>query len=80
MILNFHRQAKALVAEGCPLSLIRRIKELDEVIHARELPFSDGEGFGDLEKRLEEHLALVGRERLAHEDEDGASAASEGTA
>ena len=80
MILNFHRQAKALVAEGCPLSLIRRIKELDEVIHARELPFSDGEGFGDLEKRLEEHLALVGRERLAHEDEDGAAAASEGTA
>ncbi len=80
MILNFHRQAKALVAEGCPLSLIRRIKELDEVIHARELPFGDGEGFGDLEKRLGEHLALVGRERLAHEDEDGASAALEGTA
>ena len=80
MILDFHRQAKALVAEGCPLSLIRRIEELDEVIHARELPFDDKEGFDGLAKRLEEHLALVGRERLAHEDEGGAAADSEGTA
>ena len=59
------------------MSLIRKIKELDEVIHIRELPFDDKEGFGDLEKRLRDRLTVVGRERLAREHEEDAAVAAD---
>ncbi len=65
IILGFHEQAKALVAEGCPLSLIRKIKPLSEVVHVRELSYDDKKAFGDLAHRLRESLATVGRERFA---------------
>ncbi|MDR3264406.1 MAG: V-type ATP synthase subunit A, partial [Synergistaceae bacterium] len=67
MILDFHRQAKALVAGGCPLSLIRKMKELVELTHVREFAADDKAAFEDLGKRLKERLEVIGRERLAGE-------------
>ncbi|MDR1874366.1 MAG: V-type ATP synthase subunit A [Synergistaceae bacterium] len=69
MILDFHRQAKALIAEGCPLSLIRKMKELVELTHVREFAADDKAAFDDLAKRLKERLEVIGRERLAQEGE-----------
>ncbi len=69
MILNFHKQAKLLVAKGCPLSLIKKMKELVELMHVRELPAENKEAFSDLAKRLEERLGRIGKERLAQEGE-----------
>ncbi|MDR3231032.1 MAG: V-type ATP synthase subunit A [Synergistaceae bacterium] len=70
MILDFHRQAKVLVAEGCPLSLIRKMKELVELTHVREFAADDGAAFDDLGKRLKERLEVIGRERLAGEQQE----------
>jgi V/A-type H+-transporting ATPase subunit A len=69
MILDFHNQAKKLVAEGCPLTLIRRMKELVELTHVRELAADDKAGFESLAKRIRERLEKIGRERLAQEEE-----------
>jgi V/A-type H+-transporting ATPase subunit A len=69
MILDFHNQAKKLVAEGCPLTLIRRMKELVELTHVRELAADDKAGFESLEKRMREHLEKIGSERLVQEEE-----------
>jgi V/A-type H+-transporting ATPase subunit A len=70
MILDFHNQAKKLVADGCPLSLIRRMKELVELTHVRELAADDKAGFDSLAKRLRERLVKIGSERLALEDDE----------
>jgi V/A-type H+-transporting ATPase subunit A len=75
MILEFHNQAKKLVAEGCPLSLIRKMKELVELVHVRELPAEDKAGFESLAKRIGEHLEKIGKDRLIQEplqEEEGA--------
>ena len=69
MILDFHNQAKKLVAEGCPLTLIRRMKELVELTHVRELAADDKAGFESLAKRIRERLEKIGKERLAQEEE-----------
>ena len=69
MILSFHKQAKLLVAKGCPLSLIKKMKELVELMHVRELPAENKEAFSELAKRLEERLGKIGKERLAQEGE-----------
>ncbi|MDR2180424.1 MAG: V-type ATP synthase subunit A [Synergistaceae bacterium] len=69
MILDFHNQAKKLVANGCPLTLIRRMKELVELTHARELAADDKAGFESLAKRIRERLEKIGSERLAQEEE-----------
>ncbi|MDR1379493.1 MAG: V-type ATP synthase subunit A [Synergistaceae bacterium] len=69
MILAFHNQAKELVAAGCPLSLIRKMKELVELTHVRELSAEDKAGFESLARRIEEHLAKIGKERLLQEEE-----------
>ncbi|MDR1977179.1 MAG: V-type ATP synthase subunit A [Synergistaceae bacterium] len=70
MILDFHNQAKRLVAQGCPLSLIRRMKELVELTHVRELSAEDEAGFQSLAKRIGERLEKIGGERLAQEQEE----------
>jgi V/A-type H+-transporting ATPase subunit A len=72
MILGFYAQAKRLVSEGCPLSIIRKMKELDELVHVREINAENKGAFGDLARRLEVQLETVGRERLAthHDGED----------
>ncbi|MDR1732768.1 MAG: V-type ATP synthase subunit A [Synergistaceae bacterium] len=70
MILDFHKQAKQLVAEGCPLSLIRKMKELLELTHVREIAADDVAAFEDLSKRLKERLEVIGRDRLAREREE----------
>ncbi len=67
MILDFHRQARMLVADGCPLSLIRKMKELVELTHVRELSADNRAAFDDLAKRLKDRLETIGRERLAQE-------------
>ncbi|NLL36086.1 MAG: V-type ATP synthase subunit A, partial [Fretibacterium sp.] len=69
MILSFHEQAKGLVEEGCPMSLIRKVEELLELTHIREQPASNKEAFTDLARRLRESLKKVGRERLAQKEE-----------
>jgi V/A-type H+-transporting ATPase subunit A len=69
MILNFHNQAKKLVSDGCPLSLIRKMKELVELTHVRELPADDKAGFDSLAGRLRERLEKIGQERLAREEQ-----------
>jgi V/A-type H+-transporting ATPase subunit A len=78
MILSFHNQAKKLVADGCPLSLIRKMKELIELSHARELPAEDKAGFDALSERIRERLEKIGRERLAREREEQAEEKTEG--
>jgi len=65
MILNFYEQAKGLVSEGCPLSIIRKVKELDELVHVREINAENKGAFDDLAKRIKTQLETVGRERLA---------------
>jgi V/A-type H+-transporting ATPase subunit A len=72
MILNFYVQAKKLVSGGCPLSIIRKMKELDELIHVREINAENKDAFDDLSKRIMTQLEIVGRERLAthHDNED----------
>ncbi|MDR1741613.1 MAG: V-type ATP synthase subunit A [Synergistaceae bacterium] len=77
MILDFHEQAKELVAAGCPLSLIRKMNELVEVVHARELASDDTAAFESLAKRLSDHLAKIGAERLAREKDTEGSAKAE---
>ena len=67
MILDFHKQASKLVAEGCPLSLIRRMTELVELAHVRELAVDDEKGFEALAARIRERLEKIGQERLAEE-------------
>jgi V/A-type H+-transporting ATPase subunit A len=69
MILDFHNQAKKLIAGGCPLTLIRKMKELVELTHVRELAAGDKAGFESLAKRIQERLEKIGRERLAQEEE-----------
>jgi V/A-type H+-transporting ATPase subunit A len=69
LILGFHNQAKKLVAEGCPLSLIRKMKELIELTHVRELSADDKAGFESLGARIRERLEKIGASRLAHEQE-----------
>ena len=69
MILGFHNQAKKLVDGGCPLTLIRRMKELVELTHVRELAAGDKAGFESLAKRIQERLEKIGSERLAREEE-----------
>jgi V/A-type H+-transporting ATPase subunit A len=71
MILDFHNQAKKLVSEGCPLSLIRKMKELIELTHVRELPADDKAGFEALAQRIRKRLEKIGAERLAREEEEG---------
>jgi V/A-type H+-transporting ATPase subunit A len=70
MILDFHSQASKLVAEGCPLSLIRKMKELVELTHVRELSADDNAGFESLSRRIRERLEKIGHERLAQETEE----------
>ena len=70
LILDFHNQAKKLVADGRPLSLIRKMKELIDLAHARELSADDKAGFESLGKRLRERLEKIGSERLAQEQEE----------
>ncbi|GHV34056.1 V-type ATP synthase alpha chain [Synergistales bacterium] len=68
MILDFHNQAKKLVSEGCPLSLIRKMNELIELTHVREMSADNKSGFESLSKRISERLAKIGSERLASAD------------
>jgi V/A-type H+-transporting ATPase subunit A len=70
MVLDFHNQAKKLVANGCPLSLIRKMKELVELNHVRELAADDKAGFESLAKRVKERLEKIGGERLARDWEE----------
>ena len=70
LILDFHNQAKKLVTEGCPLSLIRKMKELIELAHVRELSADDKAGFESLGTRIRERLDKIGSERLAREHEE----------
>ena len=65
MIMDFHKQAKKLVSEGCPLSVIRKMKELDELVHVREINAENKGAFDNLARRLATQLVTVGRERLA---------------
>jgi V/A-type H+-transporting ATPase subunit A len=67
LILRFHRAAEKLVAAGCPLSLIRNMDELVELIHAREIPPEETERLEDLGKRIDESLSRIGSERMAPE-------------
>jgi len=72
LILDFHNQAGRLIAEGCPLSLIRKMKELIELAHVRELSADDKAGFESLGNRIRARLERIGNERLAREhDEEG---------
>lgn len=64
MILDFHNQAKGLVMAGCPLSLIKKMKELVELGHVRELPADNLDAFADLSMRLKQSLEKIGKERL----------------
>ena len=72
MILNFYAQAKRLVSGGCPLSIIRKINELDELVHVREINADDKQAFDDLAQRLTRRIETVGQERLAthYDNED----------
>jgi len=70
LILDFHNQAKKLVTEGCPLSLIRKMKELVELAHVRELSADDKAGFESLRNRIRKRLEKIGSERLAHTQEE----------
>jgi len=70
LILDFYNQARKLIAEGCPLSLIRKMKELIELSHVRELSADDKAGFGSLGNRIRERLEIIGKERLAREQEE----------
>jgi hypothetical protein len=47
------------------------MKELDELVHVREVNAENAGAFDDLAKRIEVQLETVGRERLAtHHDSD----------
>jgi V/A-type H+-transporting ATPase subunit A len=70
LILGFHNQAKKLVEDGCPLSLIRKMRELVELAHAREFAAGDQTMFESLGKRIRERLEKIGGERLAHSQEE----------
>ena len=70
LILDFHNQAKKLVADGCPLSLIRKMKELIELTHVRELSADDNAGFESLRIQIRERLEKIGSERFAHSQEE----------
>ena len=67
LILTFHRTAEKLVTAGCPLSLIRNMGELVELIHAREIPAERTDATADLGRRIGETLSRIGSERIAPE-------------
>ena len=67
LILRFHRAAEKLVTTGCPLSLIRDMGELVELIHAREIPADRTDALTELGKRIDETLSRIGSERMAPE-------------
>ncbi len=67
LILHFHRTAEKLVTAGCPLSLIRDMGELVELIHAREIPADRTDALAELGKRIDETLSRIGSERMAPE-------------
>ena len=66
-VLRFHRAAEKLVTTGCPLSLIRDMGELVELIHAREIPADRTDALTELGKRIDETLSRIGSERMAPE-------------
>lgn len=65
LLLGFHEKADRLLKRGCPLSLLRGMKELIELTHLREIPSEQQEVFSDLKKRLFEQMETIDRERIA---------------
>jgi len=65
LFLGFHEKAAGLLKRGCPLSLLKGMKELVELTHLREIPADRKEAFADLKKRLFERMETVDRERIA---------------
>jgi len=65
LLLGFHEKADRLLKRGCPLSLLKGMKELVELTHLREIPAEKKEAFADLKKRLFERMETVDRERIA---------------
>jgi V/A-type H+-transporting ATPase subunit A len=65
VLLGFHEKADRLLKRGCPLSLLKGMKELVELTHLREIPAEKKEAFTDLKKRLFERMETVDRERIA---------------
>lgn len=65
LLLGFHEKADRLLKRGCPLSLLKGLKELVELTHLREIPAEMKEAFADLKKRLFERMETVDRERIA---------------
>lgn len=71
MMIGFHERAKGLLARGCPLSLLRKMDELVELAHLRELSWDEPEAFEDLKRRLLKRMMEIDRERLATRVERG---------
>ena len=65
LLLGFHEKADRLLKRGCPLSLLRGMKELIELTHLREIPSEQQDVFSDLKKRLFEQMETIDRERIA---------------
>ncbi len=65
LLLGFQEKADRLLKRGCPLSLLKGMKELVELTHLREIPAEKKEAFADLKKRLFERMETVDRERIA---------------
>ena len=65
LLLGFYEKADRLLKRGCPLSLLRGMKELIELTHLREIPSEQQEVFSDLKKRLFEQMETIDRERIA---------------
>lgn len=65
IMIGFHERAKGMIARGCPLSPLRKMDELVELAHLRELPWDKPEAFDDLKRRLVKRMMEIDRERLA---------------
>ncbi len=65
IMIGFHERAKGMIARDCPLSPIRKMDELVELAHLRELPWDKPEAFDDLKRRLVKRMMEIDRERLA---------------
>ncbi len=76
ILIGFHEKAEGMLERGCPLSLLKKMDELVELTHLRELPGDKLEAFADLKKRLFERMETVDRERLATRSAGTGSAAT----
>jgi len=65
IMIGFHERAKGMIARGCSLSPLRKMDELVELAHLRELPWDKPEAFDDLKRRLVKRMMEIDRERLA---------------